>query len=181
MSGADSPPGSRRYESDPARGENYGFWATLGETIGHARVLASVQSERAKLGVRRTVEVAAIAMIVALAAVALAIAGVWLFASGLAEGLTELFDGRAWLGRLAAGVLLLGGLACATWLARATIERKEIARLRKKYEEMERNGLAPFGRAASGAPVSADGGGAARPASGPGGGGAASRRPADGI
>ena len=47
--------------------------------------------------------------------------------------LTEIFNGRAWAGQLATGVLVLGSIAVALGLLRVRSRRMELKRLKSKY------------------------------------------------
>jgi hypothetical protein len=60
---------------------------------------------------------------------------------GTAAGFGRLFDGKSWLGDIAAGVLYLvlvgGGLAFALWRS----DRRQFVKQREKYEEIHRKRL----------------------------------------
>jgi hypothetical protein len=63
--------------------------------------------DRLKLSVRNLFCVAAVAIVVLLLGAALLVTAVVLLCRGIAEGLTVLFDGRAWLGDVVTAVVLL--------------------------------------------------------------------------
>jgi hypothetical protein len=107
------------------------------EAAQHVRVLLNVRADRAGLQVRRAIEGAVSRALLWSAVAGLAVCGLVMFAAGLAETLSALLEPRPWLGKLAAGVLLLGGAAVWVAVLRARSERAELERLRRKYEELE--------------------------------------------
>ena len=106
------------------------------EIIGSADSLIEVYSDRIKLSVRRTMVQAVVG------AGAAVCAAVWLGASALAivrgacGGLATLWGGREWLGDLTGGVLALAFAAGAVALYLRLSSRRELGRLRAKYERI---------------------------------------------
>jgi hypothetical protein len=106
------------------------------EVIGSADSLIEVYADRIRLSVRRTMVQAVIGAGAAICA------AVWLGAASLAilrgvcGGLTALFDGRAWLGELTGGLLALALTAGAAALYLRLSSRRELARLKAKYERI---------------------------------------------
>lgn len=106
----------------------------LGEGARHLRTLLSLSSEQARLRLRRTRWAIARTGLAALLGAVLVGSGALYFARGLAGTLAALFGPRPWLGELGAGLLLLALVAGGMALVMAREERREIARLRRKYE-----------------------------------------------
>lgn len=104
------------------------------------------RSDRAAVELRRKTSRLALLAVAAIAGSTLLIASMLRIVRGLAEGLTLLFQGRAWLGDLTAGLLLAGGMAagCALFLARR--ERKELKRHIAKYERLHQEHRAQHGQ-----------------------------------
>lgn len=106
------------------------------ESIGSANTLIEVYADRVRLSVRRTIVHAAIATGVAVCT------AVWLGAAALAilrgvcGGLTTLWGGREWLGDLTGGFLALALAAGAIALYRRLSSRRELGRLKAKYERI---------------------------------------------
>ncbi len=104
------------------------------ETLGSANGLKEVYADRIRLSVRRTIVQAV------LGAGAAICAAVWLGAAALATfrgvcgGLTALMGGREWLGDLAGGLFALALAAAAVALYLRLNVRRELTRLRAKYE-----------------------------------------------
>ena len=104
-----------------------------GEIFGSARSLIEVYSDRMRLSLRRKF-VHAVALLLAAAC-----AVVWLGAATLATlrgvcgGFTALFDGRAWQGDLAGGLLALSLAALAAVIYQRSFARRELERLKAKY------------------------------------------------
>jgi hypothetical protein len=106
------------------------------EIIGSADSLIEVYADRIRLSVRRT-------MVQAVIGASLAVcAAVWLGAAALAilrgvcGGLTALWSGREWLGDLTGGVLALALAAGAAAFYLRLSSRRELQRLRAKYERI---------------------------------------------
>jgi hypothetical protein len=77
------------------------------------------------------------------------VAAVTMISRGMAEGLTQLFGNRPWLGNLAAGVLLLSctGLAVGGWVHWWNKTSRD--RTIHKYEQRKRQQQAKHGRSVS--------------------------------
>jgi hypothetical protein len=110
----------------------------FGEISRHVQTLFALRVERQKLVVRRWAHRVVIVAIVATALVPLILAGVSLFVLGLVQGMIELFDGRAWLGNLVTGVLILGALALFGWMYSARVARHGLAKKVAKYGDIPR-------------------------------------------
>ena len=107
------------------------------EIIGAAHGLIEVYADRARLSVQRVVVQAVIG------AGAAVCAAIWLGAAALATlrgacgGLTALWGGREWLGDLTGGLLALVLAASAVALVLRLSSRRELARLKAKYERIQ--------------------------------------------
>lgn len=110
----------------------------FGEISRQVQTLFALRVERQKLLVRRWTHRVVIVAIVATALVPLILAGVSLFVLGLVQGMIELFDGRAWLGNLVTGVLILGVLALLGWAYSARVARRGLAKKVAKYGDIPR-------------------------------------------
>lgn len=110
----------------------------FGEISEQVQTLFALRVERRKLLVRRWAHRAVIVAIIATALVPLILAGVSLFVLGLVQGMNALFDGRAWLGNLVTGVLILGGLALLGWVYSSRVARKGLAQKVAKYGDIPR-------------------------------------------
>lgn len=106
----------------------------LADGARHVRTLLSLGSERARLRLRRARWKLVRALLATLLGAALVVSGALYFARGLAATLAASFGARPWLGELTAGLLLLALVAGGLALVMALEERREIARLRRKYE-----------------------------------------------
>lgn len=108
----------------------------FGEISEHMQTMFALRVERRKLLVRRWAQRAVIVALIATAVVPLILAGVSFLVLGLGQGMRELFDGRAWLGNLATGAVILGGLALAGWSYSSRVARKGLARKVAKYGDI---------------------------------------------
>jgi len=108
-----------------------------------------LQAERLRLTLERSLLRAALGLAFGVFAL------VWIGAAslavlrGLRGGLTSLFDGNVWLGDLTAGLLALALLAASVALLLHRGARRELARLKAKYEpepDLHRHGPARANR-----------------------------------
>lgn len=136
-------------------------WGHALELGDYVRSMIGVRGDRAALQLRRKTTQAGIAAVAALGVGTVVISASLRLVVGLSEGLAQAF-GRAWLGDLAAAVLLLGGLAGGTALYLSRWEKKELEKHLEKYERQHREHSARHGSHA-GNPASSNPGGAARP------------------
>lgn len=97
--------------------------------------LARIRADQARLQVVRARARLVLGMLAGALALGLGIAGVVFVARGLAGGLTQLFRGRAWLGELTAGLVLVLVPFVALGIARLRSERARIEHYRKKYAD----------------------------------------------
>jgi hypothetical protein len=135
-----SPGRADEVEDDSAPATSRGLIQVLfqfvEEIIGSADSLIEVYSDRIKLSVRRTIVQAVIGTGLAVCA------AVWLGAAALAVlrgvcgGFAALWGGREWLGDLTGGVLALAFAAGAAALYLRLSSRRELRRLRAKYERI---------------------------------------------
>jgi hypothetical protein len=113
-------------------------WLHVQELGDHMRVLVGVRADRAALELWRKALRLSLASVGAVAIATLLIAAALRFVDGLAGGLTALYAGRAWLGDLTAGVLLIGLLGAGAYAFVARWERNELAKHVEKYERLRR-------------------------------------------
>jgi hypothetical protein len=127
--------------------------------------LIAVRLDRAKHSMKRTIVGAACFAGAAIVATTGACAAVLALVRGLCGGLAALFSGSAWLGDLAGGVLALILVTGAVALAYRIHERRELARLKAKYERTRPRDERPTGSGTDdGGAVPRAGGGPSAPA-----------------
>jgi hypothetical protein len=120
------------------------------ELLEYFSYYLSAKADGLRLRGRRALFRVEVELVAVLGAAGAVVAAVTLIARGAAEGLTELFGNRAWLGNLTAGVALLGCVALvmggwAYWWNKTSRERTI-----QKYEERKRQQQARFGRNVAG-------------------------------
>jgi len=71
---------------------------------------------------------------------------VWLFGTGIALGLSELFGDRIWLGFLSAGLLILGLMSAMTWYGLSRWKKSSRDSTIRQYEQRHKSQHARFGR-----------------------------------
>jgi hypothetical protein len=91
--------------------------------------LARIQVARSKVRAQRYAFLALGGLALGLVGAVAVLGGTFLFARGLAVGLSEAFGGRAWLGELASGPLLVGGTMLGLVVLRAVCGRRALAKL----------------------------------------------------
>lgn len=100
-----------------------GLLADFAAVAGSVRTLLELRAERRKLALRRFVERAALAALVAAIAGPLALAGVAWFVVGVSQALHVVFEGRPWLANMATGALILLSISVAWLWSRARLRR----------------------------------------------------------
>lgn len=129
----------------------------LQELQSHASYFIAVQKEMATARVRNLVLKAVLGVLGLIAGTAVIITAVVLLLIGAANGLGALFGGRNWLGYLAVGVLILGGLAATVGFGMSRIkrsareqtvsrmeQRKQAQRQQFDHTAVERAGAVPL-------------------------------------
>jgi hypothetical protein len=107
----DDPETSSRIPADPQAAPADALREAIGqfsELRDYVAFYVRTRIDRLKLSLRDLLFFAAISLTALLLGAALCVTAVVIFCRGIAEGLTELFGGRAWLGDLVTGLLLLG-------------------------------------------------------------------------
>ena len=109
------------------------------------RTLFSVHKDRAQLAVRRRAQLAILLAAAAFAATTGIIYAIVLVVRGTVQGLTVLFDGRAWLGSLVTGLVLLSVIGIGLWYALRRWDRVQLKKSEVRYAELrrKRDGLVP--------------------------------------
>jgi hypothetical protein len=131
------------------------------EAGDYGKTLIEIQQDRAGLAIRRKTNQITWIAIAACVGITWLVTATLLLIHGLADGLTEWFDGRAWLGNLVAGGFLL---VVATGFVAGAIRRRDKIQLSKqvkKYEERRNQHRARHGRHVTDSAATSDGGGAA--------------------
>lgn len=95
--------------------------------------LLRIRVDRARLGARRGLFRAVAYAWLTLTTSAATVIGVYVAILGVADALTVVLGGRPWAGRLAAGTLVLLGVAATIGIVRLRFRRAEVARLRARY------------------------------------------------
>ena len=152
---------TRRDRRRPSPGQSRGdslanAWDHALEVVDRVRALIAVRADRAALELQRKLVRAGLIFVAAIAVATMLISASLRTIDGLANGLAELF-GHPWLGNLAAGVLVLGGLAGIGALGMRRWEKKELEERIQKYERLHEERRARRRRRAP-APTTADGG-----------------------
>jgi hypothetical protein len=124
------------------------FFSRLGkqgaEAWEYIRYYTSAKLDGAKLSVREAAQKLALAIVGGIVAMSLMIvAGIYLV-DGLAEGI-GLLVGAAWLGKLLAGLLILGLFGSIIGGGLRAAKTRSFRETRKKYEERQRQQQARFG------------------------------------
>lgn len=128
------------------------------DAVGSVDGLIEVYADRARLSVRRSIVHAAIGVGVAVCAVVWLITAALAILRGVFGGLTTLWGGREWLGDLTGGLLAWALAAGAIALHLRLSSRRELGRLRAKYERIRND----HGKSQGSASPARDGGGVAR-------------------
>jgi hypothetical protein len=106
------------------------------ELVGSANGLIEVYADRIRLSVRRTIVQAVVGVGVAVCAAVCLGAAALAILRGVCGGLTTLWGGREWLGDLTGGLLVWAITASAIALHLHTSSRRELVRLKAKYERI---------------------------------------------
>ncbi|HCU24725.1 MAG TPA: hypothetical protein DF383_06890 [Deltaproteobacteria bacterium] len=125
-----------------------GLWNRLAETWEYGRFFLEARIARAKLGIRDTIKMAVLGVLLALVGgTALLIAVVFLF-YGAAQGLKE-WTGRPWAAYLISGGTPLLLIFAGFFLKWKSIERKSLAESLKNYESRLQKQRSTFGHDAA--------------------------------
>lgn len=131
------PPGGE--EPDPSLAELGRLALQRLEALGDSlRTLWNVRKDRAQLAIRKRMQTTGLLAAVGIAAVAAIIHSMVLIVRGTAAGLAQLFGGRAWLGDLAAGAIVLALVGGGAALAVQRINHRQFVKQREKYAELHR-------------------------------------------
>jgi len=121
--------------------------------VASIRALVAVHTDRAQLALRRRIQGLIVGALAAFAGGTMVVYSVVHVVRGAAQGFTELFEGRTWLGSLTAGLFFLLLIAGGLFLALRRWDRKELDKQREKYASLQRNQVEGVARAeAHGAP-----------------------------
>ena len=119
--------------------------ARLGEIKDYASYYVSAKVDSYKSSAKSLALYAVLGLLGAVAGTAiLATAGV-LLVRGIAEALTVLFNGRAWLADLLTGIVLLGAVLGTTYFLVAKLLGKSRLATKRKYEDLKREQLIKHG------------------------------------
>jgi hypothetical protein len=99
-------------------------------------LLASAEIDRVKLQARSAALLVLAAALAGVAVASVIVVSVVLIGAGAAQGLTELFGGRAWLGWLAAGELMLFFTAIAAFAAYRLMAAASFEKTRQRYQAL---------------------------------------------
>jgi hypothetical protein len=119
------------------------------ERIGEIREYVSYYAETKTDGIKQSAIwagiYAALGILGGLIGAAVLVTAAVLLVNGIAGGLGALFGGRAWLGQLVTGLLLLGGLAVGVVVGLKVLRSSFKKKLRAKYEQRHQDQRARFG------------------------------------
>jgi len=137
-----APPPAGERGQDPPSAASLGDWLQTGfrffeELHASAGGLLEVQADRLRLSARRTLVRVAIGASIAVCALAWLVAATLAILRGARGGFTQLWGGREWLGDLCGGLLALALAAGALALHLHLSTRRELERLKAKYERMD--------------------------------------------
>jgi hypothetical protein len=123
------------------------FMERFAAVSGSIRTLFAVHTDRAQLAIRRRVQLAILALAGVFAGSTALVYSVYLVIRGTMLGFAELFGGRAWLGSLVTGLVILGAVGGALLLALRRWDRNQLKKQEAKYDELRRKsgGLARRG------------------------------------
>lgn len=169
-----APPPAGKRAQDPSSATPHGDWLATGlrifEELRHsAGGLLEVQADRLRLSARSALVRAALGAGLCSCALAWLVAATLAILRGLRGGLTQLWGGREWLGDLSSGLVALALAAGVLALHLHLPTRRELQRLKAKYERMGSNSGEthdPLHSAENGARAPRPGGGAGAPATG---------------
>lgn len=124
-------------------------WAVFrhaSEAKDYFATLLKVRGDQAAAAFRRRATNIALGAIAGIAIITFAIASIVVFVRGVTGGFAALFDGRAWLGDLVGGIVLIGALAAAIGGFLVISARTRFARLERKYQQIHEDHRAEHGR-----------------------------------
>ena len=107
--------------------------------------LVTAKLDAAKVSLRNAGIYAALGVVGLLALSALVVTAVVLACYGFAGALGALFGGRAWLGNLVGGILLLGAIGGVAWFGLQKVTGASKERTLKKYAARQQQQRAKFG------------------------------------
>jgi hypothetical protein len=131
---------------DDRDGQIDGVGRLVGELKEFTSYFISARWDGIKLSIRQVVINSILILLGLCIVAAFVVMGVVLLLDGMADGLGVLFGGRPWLGKLVAGGVLLGLLACGTILGMKRFIAKSRQKTVEKYESRKDQQRARFGR-----------------------------------
>ena len=132
--------------ASPPEGAEKTISSQICELYEYASYFLATTVDRAKARTRTFMLGAFLAALLFFALCTAILIGLVLTFAGMAYGLAEVFDGRLWLGCLATGLFLLGGLGLCLFAGVGYVKRTSLERTKKRYEQRKADQLARFGR-----------------------------------
>ncbi len=139
-SGASSSTGSTWKESAEAA------WGHTRELRDYARMLLGVRADRAALAIRRKTTQLAILAALAVVGTAVLVAAAIQIVQGFSQALTLVFGGRAWLGNLTSGLVVLAAIAACGSVVLSRRKKKALEEHLAKYERLHHEHRTRHGR-----------------------------------
>lgn len=144
MASDEHPPEDVRPETDPSDDSLPRMIAAIGEQVGEIRDqlerLLGIQVDRLKLRLRTGLVWVLSGLLFAAICLVATIVAVLFLLEGLAGLFTALFGGNVWAGDLAAGGLVLLTILSAVAMIGRGQHKKELQRLKQKYEPGAKKG-----------------------------------------
>lgn len=119
--------------------------ARLAEIKDYAAYYASAKVDSYKSAAKSLALYAVLGALAAVAGLAILTTAGVLLVVGIAQALTALFNGHAWIANLVTGLLLLGGTLAATYFLVHKLLGKSRLATKKKYEDLKREHLIKYG------------------------------------
>lgn len=132
---ADRPAHGQPADGPAEERERKPFEDHVAGIAGHVSRLMHIWALRARVRTQRLVVLVLAAVVAGIALCVFSFQAARLVVSGLTQGIAELAGGRAWVGELAAGVLILCGIAASLLAIRGWSERRLLKGLGSRHDE----------------------------------------------
>jgi len=141
---------SSRFETDetsapPAQNPLEPLLKSLGEMREYVSYYLTTSADSVKLSIRNAVLYGVLGLLGLIVGAALLVTAAVLVLQGIANGLTILFDGRAWAGQLTTGMVVLVLAALVTWFGLKRLMNSSRQKTIEKYEHRRNQQRAAFG------------------------------------
>jgi H+/Cl- antiporter ClcA len=138
------------HESDSSAPEAFDrLLKQVAELREYVTYFVSAKTDSARLLVQQVLMWVALGLVGVIAICSVVATVVVLLLTGLAEGLTVVFDGRVWLGNIVAGLLTLAILGLGSFIWVRKWRKNSHTRTVQRYEQQQLEQQAAFGRSVS--------------------------------